>query len=259
MPRRLDVPGDKLEGIHYLRTLGDSEAIGERIERGQRLVVVGSGWIGAEIAASAREKGCEVTMLEMASLPLGARAWARRSARSTSTYTAITVSSSCPETTVERFEGDGSVERVVTGDGAVDRNRLRRRRHRRRAAHAASSRRRACRSTTAIVVDEHLETSAPGVFAAGDVANAWHPFYGHNVRVEHWANALNQGPASGQGDARPGRELRRDPVLLLRPVRRRDGVLRLRDRVGRGRLPRRRRSVASSSPSGSRTSAWSPG
>jgi 3-phenylpropionate/trans-cinnamate dioxygenase ferredoxin reductase subunit len=49
-----------------------------------------------------------------------------------------------------------------------------------------------------VVVDERLETSAPGVFAAGDVANAWHPFYGHNVRVEHWANALNQGPAAAK-------------------------------------------------------------
>ena len=70
VPRRLEVPGAKLDGIHYLRTLADSERIGERIERGQPLVVVGSGWIGSEIAASARQKGCEVTMIEMASLPL---------------------------------------------------------------------------------------------------------------------------------------------------------------------------------------------
>ena len=69
-PRRLAVPGSDLDGVHYLRDLSDSERIGERIERGQRLVVVGSGWIGAEIAASAREKGCEVTMIEMSSLPL---------------------------------------------------------------------------------------------------------------------------------------------------------------------------------------------
>ncbi len=70
VPRRLDIEGGKLEGIHYLRTLADSKRIGERFEDGRRLVVVGSGWIGAEIAASARQKGCDVTMLEMASLPL---------------------------------------------------------------------------------------------------------------------------------------------------------------------------------------------
>jgi 3-phenylpropionate/trans-cinnamate dioxygenase ferredoxin reductase component len=49
-----------------------------------------------------------------------------------------------------------------------------------------------------VVVDEHLETSVPGVFAAGDVANAQHPFYGDRIRIEHWANALNQGPAAAR-------------------------------------------------------------
>jgi 3-phenylpropionate/trans-cinnamate dioxygenase ferredoxin reductase subunit len=49
-----------------------------------------------------------------------------------------------------------------------------------------------------ILVDEHLQTSAPGVFAAGDVANAHHPFYGERIRVEHWANALHQGPVAAR-------------------------------------------------------------
>ena len=69
-PRRLDVPGSDLDGIQYLRTVADSEQIGERLEEGKRLVMVGAGWIGSEIAASARQKGCEVTLLEMGSLPL---------------------------------------------------------------------------------------------------------------------------------------------------------------------------------------------
>src|SRR4029453_11125899 len=69
-PRRLDAPGAELDGIHYLRTLADSERVGARFKPGRRLVVVGSGWIGAEIAASARQKGCEVTMIERSSLPL---------------------------------------------------------------------------------------------------------------------------------------------------------------------------------------------
>jgi 3-phenylpropionate/trans-cinnamate dioxygenase ferredoxin reductase subunit len=49
-----------------------------------------------------------------------------------------------------------------------------------------------------IVVDKHLETGVPGVFAAGDVANAQHPFFGERLRVEHWANALNQGPVAAR-------------------------------------------------------------
>jgi 3-phenylpropionate/trans-cinnamate dioxygenase ferredoxin reductase subunit len=102
-----------------------------------------------------------------------------------------------PETTVERFEGEGSVERVLTRDGAVveaqavvvgvgvtPRTAL---------AEAAG-----IRTENGVLVDERLETSAPGVFAAGDIANAANPFYGRRLRVEHWANALGQGPAAAR-------------------------------------------------------------
>src|SRR5919109_3450815 len=196
VPRRLEVPGAKLDGIHYLRTLADSDLIGERIESGQRLVVVGSGWIGAEIAASARAKGCEVTMLEMGSLPLE-RVLGSEVGR---IYLDIHRNHGVeflPETTVERFEGEGSVQRVITRDGAAietefvivgvgvaPRTGL---------VESAG-----LRVDNGIVVDEHLESSAPGVFAAGDVANARHPFYGRPLRVEHWANALNQGPVAAR-------------------------------------------------------------
>ena len=118
VPRRLHVPGADLDGIHYLRTVGDSELIGERIEHGQRLVVVGSGWIGAEIAASARQKGCEVTMIEMASLPLE-RVLGPELGRIYLDLHRDHGVEFLPETTVERFEGTGSVERVLTRDGAV--------------------------------------------------------------------------------------------------------------------------------------------
>jgi 3-phenylpropionate/trans-cinnamate dioxygenase ferredoxin reductase component len=196
VPRRLDIEGGKLDGIHYLRTLGDSQRIGERFEAGNRLVVVGSGWIGAEIAASARQKSCEVTMLEMASLPLE-RVLGPEIGRIYLDVHRENGIEFIPETTVERFEGEGSVERVVTKDGAVietdfvvvgigvaPRTGL---------AEAAG-----LKIDNGVVVNERLETSAPGVFAAGDVANAWNPFYGHNLRVEHWANALNQGPAAAK-------------------------------------------------------------
>ena len=196
VPRRLDVPGAELDDIHYLRTLPDSERIGERIERGGRLVVVGSGWIGAEIAASARQKGCEVTMVEMASLPLE-RVLGPEVGQIYLDIHRDHGIEFLPETTVEHFEGAGSVERVVTRDGATleadfvvvgigvaPRTGL---------VETAG-----LRIDNGVLVDERLETSVPGVFAAGDVANAHHPFYGHRLRVEHWANALNQGPVAAR-------------------------------------------------------------
>ena len=196
VPRRLDVPGADLDGIHYLRTVGDSELIGERIEHGQRLVVVGSGWIGAEIAASARQKGCEVTMIEMASLPLEGVLGPELGRIYLDLHRDHGVEF-LPETTVERFEGTGSVERVLTRDGAVletefvvvgigvaPRTGL---------AETAG-----LRIDNGVIVDERLESNAPGVFAAGDLANARNPFYGRHLRVEHWANALNQGPAAAR-------------------------------------------------------------
>jgi len=196
VPRRLDVPGGKLNGIHYLRTLADSARIAERIESGQRLVVVGSGWIGAEIAASARQKGCEVTMIEMASLPLERVLGPEVGQVYLDLHRDHGVEF-LPETTVQRFEGNGSVERVVTGDGAVRETDF-------VVVGVGVAPRTGLVETAGfeindgLVVDEHLETSVPGVFAAGDVANAWHPFYGRRLRVEHWANALNQGPVAAK-------------------------------------------------------------
>jgi 3-phenylpropionate/trans-cinnamate dioxygenase ferredoxin reductase subunit len=208
VPRRLDVPGGKLDGIHYLRTLGDSERIGERIETGRRLVVVGSGWIGAEIAASARQKGCEVTMIEMASLPLERVLGPEVGQIYLDLHRDHGVEF-LPETTVERFEGGGSIERVITRDGArietdfvvvgigvAPRTGL---------AETAG-----LRIDNGILVDEHLAASAPRVFAAGDVANASHPLYGHRLRVEHWANALKQGPVAAK--AMLGRDVGYDEI-----------------------------------------------
>ena len=196
VPRRLDVPGAELDGIHYLRTLADSERIGERIEQGQRLVVVGSGWIGAEVAASARQKGCQVTMIEMGSLPLERVLGPELGEIYVDLHRSHGVEF-LPETTVDRFEGQGSVERVVTHDGSsietdfvvvgigV-------------APRAGLVETAGVRVDNGVLVDEHLEASVPGVFAAGDVANARHPFYGRHLRVEHWANALKQGPVAAR-------------------------------------------------------------
>ena len=196
VPRRLDVQGADLDGTHYLRTLADSARIGERIESSQRLVVVGSGWIGAEIAASARQKGCEVTMLEMASLPLERVLGPELGQIYLDLHRDHGVEF-LPETTVERFEGQGSVERVITRDGAsietgfvvvgigvAPRTGL---------LESAG-----LRIDNGIVVDEYLQSSIPGVYAAGDVANVRHPFYRRHLRVEHWDTALHQGSVAAR-------------------------------------------------------------
>ena len=150
---------------------------------------------------------------------------------------------------VERFEGGTAVERVRTSDGrTVDcdfvvvgvgvqpRTAL--------AAQAGIA------VENGILADAHLQTGAPGVFAAGDVANAHHPFYAERIRVEHWANALHQGPLAARDDARPRRCLRPAAVLLLRSVRRGDGVLRATRRAGIASCSGATRRAASSSPSG---------
>jgi 3-phenylpropionate/trans-cinnamate dioxygenase ferredoxin reductase component len=202
-PRRLSVPGAELDGVLYLRSVGDSDALRERLDRGGAVVVVGAGWIGAEVAASARQRGLDVTVLDPLSVPLervlGAEVGAIYRDIHADHGTRMLMG-----TGVEAFEGGTAVERVRTSDGrelecdfvvvgvgVEPRTEL--------AAQAGLT------LDNGIVVDERLRTSSAAVFAAGDVANAHHPFYGERIRVEHWANALNQGPAAARsmlgGDA----------------------------------------------------------
>jgi 3-phenylpropionate/trans-cinnamate dioxygenase ferredoxin reductase component len=195
-PRRLPVPGADLDGVLYLRTVGDSDALRERIERGGKVVVVGAGWIGSEVAASSKEKGLDVTLIEMTEVPLERVLGTELGAF----YRDVQVGNGVEflgGTGLSSFEGDGRVERVVLSDGrkvdcdfavvgvgVAPRTKL---------AEAAG-----LEVDNGILVDERLRTSAPGVFAAGDVANAYHPLFERRVRVEHWANALNQGPAAAR-------------------------------------------------------------
>jgi 3-phenylpropionate/trans-cinnamate dioxygenase ferredoxin reductase subunit len=159
-------------------------------------VVVGSGWVGAEIAASARQKGCDVTMIERASLPLERVLGPEVGQIYLDIHRDHEVEF-LPETTVERFDGVGAVERVVTVDGAsIDTDLV-------VVGVGVAPRTGLVESAglqvdDGVVVDQRLETSLPGVYAAGDVANAHHPFYGRHVRVEHWANALKQGPVAAR-------------------------------------------------------------
>jgi 3-phenylpropionate/trans-cinnamate dioxygenase ferredoxin reductase component len=195
-PRRLASPGGELDGVHYLRSVEDSDTLRERLDHGGAVVVVGAGWIGAEVAASARQRGLDVTVLDPLTVPLervmGAEVGAIYRDIHSEHGTRMLMG-----TGVEAFEGHKAVERVRTSDGrelecdfvvvgvgVQPRIRL--------AAEAGIA------VDDGILVDEQLATSVPGVFAAGDVANALHPFYGERIRVEHWGNALNQGPVAAR-------------------------------------------------------------
>jgi 3-phenylpropionate/trans-cinnamate dioxygenase ferredoxin reductase component len=195
-PRRLSIPGGDLDGVLYLRSVADSDALRARLDRGGAVVVIGAGWIGAEVAASARQRGLEVTVIDPLTVPLERVLGTEVGA----VYRDLHLDHGVQMlhgTAVEAFEGDTAVQRVrtidgrelecdfvVVGVGVHPRTGL--------AAQAGLA------VDNGILVDEHLQTSAPGVFAAGDVANAHHPFYGEPVRVEHWANALHQGPVAAR-------------------------------------------------------------
>src|SRR5215212_8596903 len=195
-PRRLPVEGADLDGVLYLRTTADSDAIRERIDSGGRLVTIGAGWIGAEVAASAKQKGCDVTIVEMAQLPLERVLGPELGA----IYREIHADNGVEfigGASIEAIEGDGKVRAVrlagdrrieadfvVVGVGVEPRVEL---------ARAAG-----LELDNGIAVDEYLRTSAESIYAAGDVANAQHPFYNTRIRVEHWANALNQGPVAAR-------------------------------------------------------------
>jgi 3-phenylpropionate/trans-cinnamate dioxygenase ferredoxin reductase subunit len=195
-PRRLDVPGGELEGIHYLRTFADSDAIRDRLRDGVHIAVVGAGWIGSEVAASARTRGAEVTLIDPLPLP-NARIFGPEIGTFYRDVHARHGVELLLGTGVSSFEGDGTVRGVRTSDdrlvecdfavvgiGVAPRTQL---------AQAAG-----LELTNGIAVDQGLRTSATNVFAAGDAADAWHPFYERRIRVEHWANALNQGPAAAR-------------------------------------------------------------
>jgi 3-phenylpropionate/trans-cinnamate dioxygenase ferredoxin reductase component len=195
-PRRLAIPGAELDGVLYLRSAADCDVLRERFDRGGSVVVVGAGWIGSEVAASARTRGLDVTVLEPQSVPLERVLGPEVGA----VYRDIHLDHGVRlrlGTGVDAFEGAGAVERVrtsegdtidcdfvVVGIGVRPRTEL--------AARAGIA------TGDGILADEYLRTNAPDVFAAGDVVSAQHPFYGERIRVEHWANALEQGPAAAR-------------------------------------------------------------
>ena len=211
-PRRLDAEGSDLDGIRYLRSLQDSEGLQAAIQAASRVVVVGAGWIGSEVAASARQMGRDVAVVEMAAVPLAGVLGPEMGEYFARLHRDHGVDLHL-NTGVEGFVGDGAVEGIRTADGSVidgdlvvvgvgvvPRVGL---------AEAAG-----LKIDNGVVVDEHLESSIPGIYAAGDVANALHPLYGRHLRVEHWSNARNQGAAAGQSMAEGGVTYDRIPYFF---------------------------------------------
>ncbi|MFG3479783.1 NAD(P)/FAD-dependent oxidoreductase [Streptomyces sp. NPDC047980] len=190
-PRRLSVPGADLDNVLYLRRVGDSERLRAAFTEGARIVVIGGGWIGLETAAAARTAGAEVTVLEHSELPL-LKVLGREAAEVFAGLHKDHGVDLRPRAEVESITGtdgrvdgvqlaDGSrldADAVVVGIGITPNVRL--------AQEAGLEVR------DGIVTDEHLRTSVADIYAAGDVANAYHPRLGRHLRVEHWANALNQ-------------------------------------------------------------------
>jgi 3-phenylpropionate/trans-cinnamate dioxygenase ferredoxin reductase subunit len=195
-PRTLQIPGSGLGGVYYLREMADCDALRERFAAGGHVVVLGAGWIGSEVAASARQCGLEVSVIDPLPLP-NERIFGREIGEFYRDVHAQHGVELLLGDEVAELEGDGVVRRVRTGSGrSVDCDFV-------VIGIGVAPRVDLARDAglpidNGVIVDEQLRTSAANVFAAGDVANAWHPFYEQRIRVEHWANARNQGPAAAQ-------------------------------------------------------------
>jgi NADPH-dependent 2,4-dienoyl-CoA reductase/sulfur reductase-like enzyme len=200
-PRRLTVPGADHDGVYYLRTLSDSDAISAALVDGAQVVIIGAGWIGLELAAAARQRGAVVTVVETASLPLQrvlgdevAQVFAalHRSHGVTFHFGAQVAGFTRTQKKVLLADGtELAADVVIVGVGIQPNVEL---------AQQAG-----LHVDNGIVCDETQRTSDPNIWAAGDVASTYHPLLQQRIRVEHWSNALNGGPAAARamlGDAK---------------------------------------------------------
>lgn len=197
-PRRLSIPGAELAGVHHLRTLDDSEALHAELAAGnRRLAVIGSGWIGMEVAATATRLGNAITVLTLDEVPLGRVLGAELGEYVTALHLAagVVVRRSVAVKEVQGRAGrvtgvvleDGEVvpaDAVVAGVGAIPLTEL-----------ASSA---GIAVDNGVLVDAAMRTSAADVFAAGDIANVLHPVTGTRVRSEHWSNARAGGAAAAR-------------------------------------------------------------
>ncbi|MFJ7071042.1 NAD(P)/FAD-dependent oxidoreductase [Streptomyces sp. NPDC101115] len=205
-PRRLDVPGTTLAGVHHLRRLAHSERLRDELRALGRdnghLVIAGAGWIGLEVAAAARTYGAEVTVIETDPTPLHRVLGPELGQLFADLHSEHGVRFHFGARLTEITGQDGMVLAVRTDDGEEH------------PAHAVLIAIGAAPRTVlaenaglalvdradggGVAVDESLCSSDPDIFAAGDVAAHHHPFLQRRIRVEHWANALNGGPAAAR-------------------------------------------------------------
>jgi len=215
-PRRLDIPGTDLAGVHHLRRLAHAERLkGVLTSLGRdngHLVIAGAGWIGLEVAAAAREYGAEVTVVEHGPTPLHTVLGPELGNVFAELHREHGVRFRFGVRLTEIVGQDGMVLAARTDDGeehpahdvlaaigAAPRIGL---------AEAAGLEIADLAQGGGVVVDEQLRTSDPDIYATGDIASLHHPLFGTRLRVEHWANALNGGPAAAR--AMLGREVTYD-------------------------------------------------
>ncbi|WP_395245986.1 NAD(P)/FAD-dependent oxidoreductase [Agromyces sp. MMS24-K17] len=197
-PRRFEGPGAGLRGVHTLRRLPDATRLRTALRDGsRRVLVVGGGWIGLEVAAAARTYGNEVVVVAHGEVPLASAIGPELGGRFRALHEGHGVAFRMGAA-VSALRGDGGRVRaavlgtgeevpadlVVVGIGAVPDTRL-----------AASG---GLRLEGGVVTDASFRTSAPDVYAAGDVANVWNARLGHHLRVDHWANADASGRVAGR-------------------------------------------------------------
>jgi len=190
-PRHLTIAGAGAGGVLYLRRVGDSDRLRATFATASRVAVIGAGWIGLETAAAARAAGVEVTILEAAELPL-LRVLGREAAQVFAGLhrdhgVDLRFGVQVAEITASDGLADGvrladgthvPADAVIVGVGITPNVQL---------AEAAG-----LEVRNGIVTDARLQTSDPDIYAAGDVASAYHPVLGKHIRVEHWYNALHQ-------------------------------------------------------------------
>jgi 3-phenylpropionate/trans-cinnamate dioxygenase ferredoxin reductase component len=196
-PRHLDVPGADLDGVYYLRNVEDSDRLKIEFAEAKRVVIIGAGWIGLETAAAARAAGLDVTLLVSGDLPLEHvlgpdvapifdELHRRHAVDLRYRTTAVELTGRHGAVTAVRLRDSTKIDAdmIIVGIGVAPRTEL---------AAAAG-----LKIDNGIVVDEHLRTSDPDIFAAGDIAQTYSPRLGRHIRIEHWANARRQGAVAAK-------------------------------------------------------------